>query len=100
MKQAAFTLVELLVVISIIALLMCIALPSLQSSRQHAKAVICSSNIKQLTLGLILYDTENQTFPYGFYDTRNPPPGGYLGFSLYDRKGWWWLNYITDCSKR
>lgn len=97
MKQAGFTLVELVVVIAIIALLMAILVPSLQNSRQQTRVVLCGSNVKQLTVGLFMYESENQTFPYGFQDTLIPPPGGYPGFVEYDRTGWWWFNYIGGC---
>jgi len=95
MKSTGFTLVELLVLIAIIALLLAVLVPSLQKSRRQAKAVLCSSNIKQLVLGLMMYETENETFPYAFNNApMQPPPGGYPGGSEYDRRGWWWFNYI------
>ena len=94
MKSTGFTLIELLVVISIVALLMAILTPASQSVRRQARTVLCGSNIKQLTLGLLAYETENQTLPYGFHDTLTPPPGGYPGGSARDRMGWWWFNYI------
>ena len=97
MKRPCFTLVELLVVIAVIALLIAILLPALRSSRQRAKAVLCGSNIKQLIDGLFMYETENESFPYGFNNIFTPPPSGYLGNILFDRPGWWWLNYISDC---
>jgi prepilin-type N-terminal cleavage/methylation domain-containing protein/prepilin-type processing-associated H-X9-DG protein len=101
MKCAGFTLIELLVVIAVIALLIAISLPSLQNSRQHAKAIICSSNVKQLILGLTMYETENRTFPYALDDTLlEPPPGGYPGHFQYDRRGWWWFNHIIDYSRK
>ncbi len=96
MKPVGFTLVELVVVIAIIALLMAILVPSLQSSRQQAKAALCGSNIKQLVLALAMYETENETLPHAFDDTPlEPPPGGYPGNPMYDRMGWWWFNYIA-----
>lgn len=101
MKWRAFTLIELLVVIAIIALLTAILVPSLQYSRENAKAVLCSSNIKQLVLGLTLYETDNGVFPYAFdISSKYPPPGGYPGHFQYDKMGWWWFNYITDYSRR
>ena len=101
MKRTGFTLVELLVVIAIIALLMAILVPSLQNSRRQAKTVFCSSNIKQLVVGLMMYETENETLPHAFDNTpMEPPPDGYPGGSAYDRRGWWWFNYITDYSKK
>ena len=101
MKSAAFTLVELLVVIATMALLVAILVPSLQNSRRQAKAVLCSSNIKQLFFGLAMYETENGILPHAFDNTpMYSPPGGYPGGSAYDRRGWWWFNYIADYSKK
>jgi len=97
MKCACFTLVELLVVVGIMALFMAILIPSLQNSRQQAKAVLCRSNIKELFLGLLMYETENGTFPYAFDNTpMSPPPGGYAGHAKYDREGWRWFNHMED----
>ena len=96
MKRPGFTLIELLVVIAIIALLTAILIPALQSSKQRAKAVLCGSNIKQLMVDLFIYETDNQSFPYGFYNTYIPPPGGYPGNIAFDKFGWWWFNYTSD----
>ena len=96
MKRPGFTLIELLVVIAIIALLAAILIPVLWSSKQRARAVLCGSNIKQLTVGLFMYETENQKFPYGFYNTYTPPPGKSPGNFTFDRPGWWWFNYTSD----
>jgi prepilin-type processing-associated H-X9-DG protein len=102
MKQSSFTLTELIVVISIIALLIAILVPVLQSSRQQAKAILCGSNIKQLESGLFMYETQNQMFPYGLNndpELSEEPPGGHITFSN-SGTGWWWFNFIEDFYKK
>lgn len=58
----AFTLIEVLVVVSIIILLVAILLPSLSRTREQAKRVICASNHHQLMTGLQMYASENQGY--------------------------------------
>ena len=96
MKRPCFTLVELLVVIATIALLMAILVPVLRSSRLRAKSILCASNIKQLLVGLMMYENENQILPHSFHGSDTPPSCGYPGNRKYDRPGWWWFNYIGD----
>jgi len=57
--RRAFTLIELLVVISIIAVLMAILMPALNRVREQGKRAACLSNLKQLTLGWIMYADDN-----------------------------------------
>ena len=54
-EGSAFTLVELLVVISIIALLLAILMPSLQKAREQARIIMCKSNMKQQHMGHLLW---------------------------------------------
>lgn len=57
-NEAGFTLIELLVVIAIIAVLLSIALPSLQGARAQARTAVCGTRINQLCRGMRMYATD------------------------------------------
>jgi prepilin-type N-terminal cleavage/methylation domain-containing protein/prepilin-type processing-associated H-X9-DG protein len=69
-SRKAFTLVELLVVIGIIALLISILLPTLKKAKESANRTKCASNMRQIILGLLMYSNDDKGKHYGYsYDS-------------------------------
>jgi prepilin-type N-terminal cleavage/methylation domain-containing protein len=66
MKKWAFTLIELLIVIAIIAILLSLLLPSLGKAREQTRRAVCLSNNAQIYMALTRYSKENNA---------NLPPG-------------------------
>lgn len=66
-----FTLVELLVVISIIALLVAMLLPALQAAREQARRTQCAANLRQWTTSLLIYDNDYGEFPPASWNRIN-----------------------------
>lgn len=97
MKRKAFTLVELLVVISIIAILLAVLMPALGKAKEQAKAVTCVSQKKQWGVVMTTFTMDND----GYFE------GGYTDEATDVVQGWWELLYpyykgmpdIIFCSK-
>ena len=75
MKEAedeAFTLVEVLVVISVIGILAALLLPVLGKAKEQGRATACLSNLRQLGIGLQLYVQDNENRLPVMYDAPFP----------------------------
>ncbi len=79
-QRPAFTLVELLVVISIIALLIALLVPSLRRAKEQGRTAVCLSNLKQIGNATVMYVNENRDWvPVGpaekiVANTESNPP--------------------------
>jgi prepilin-type N-terminal cleavage/methylation domain-containing protein/prepilin-type processing-associated H-X9-DG protein len=88
-SRKAFTLVELLVVISIIGILIGLLLPAIQAAREAARRMSCSNNLKQIGVALHLY-----------HDALHKLPAGWTAFDANGRPyalgtpGWGWATRI------
>lgn len=61
--RKGFTLIELLVAITVIGILVALLLPAVQSSREAARSITCSNNLKQLGLAFRSYEASTGVFP-------------------------------------
>jgi prepilin-type N-terminal cleavage/methylation domain-containing protein len=96
-SAAGFTLVELLVVITILALLMALLLPAVQSAREAGRRAQCANNLKQLGLAAAQHESAHKHFPtggWGWHWVGDPE----RGFGKRQPGGWVYniLPYIEE----
>jgi prepilin-type N-terminal cleavage/methylation domain-containing protein/prepilin-type processing-associated H-X9-DG protein len=73
----AFTLVELLVVVAVIALLLSILLPAMGAAREKMRALKCSSNLRTMAFEFQLFVEHETEGGWGDSDRERPPSGGF-----------------------
>lgn len=96
-ESAAFTLMELLVVVTIIVLLAAMLMPALQRAREQARKTVCINNLKQIGLAFCMYAQDwREYFPVGRYAWSANYTGYPWDYTLY--KGGHLSNYhILKC---
>lgn len=87
--KRGFTLIELLVVIAIIAVLAAILFPVFASAKERARMATCSSNLKQVAMGFMLYvESNNETWPRLYWTTEYGGGAWYPPFVGKTYNGW------------
>jgi len=98
-NRKAFTLVEILVVIAVIAVLVGLLLPAVQSARSAARRISCANNTRQLALGFLSYESSNGSLPpvavrwenKDSFRGRSNPSGAVGVESWFNDYGWYSL---------
>ena len=81
-SRAAFTLVELLVVMAIIGILIALLLPAVQAAREASRRSSCTNNLMQIGLAM-----------HGYHDTLGSFPPGYI-YVARDVEEWGWAVFL------
>jgi prepilin-type N-terminal cleavage/methylation domain-containing protein len=88
-RRTAFTLVEMLVVITIIGMLMAMLLPAIQRGREAAKQALCESRQKNLGVGIYNYATSKDRMPAVMSLAPGAFPAGHANFMR--NRVWGWI---------
>ncbi len=78
-RQAAFTAIELLMVVAVLAILIALLLPALQAAREAARRSQCMNAQKQLAIALLNYESARQRFPLANLAPSAPEQRSNLG---------------------
>ena len=89
-RLKGFTLVELLVVITIIGILIALLLPAVQAAREAARRAQCSNHLKQIALAVHNYHDVHRAFPDGGKNEVDSPATGTNCCAPYNRGEWSW----------
>lgn len=71
LKQFYFTMIELLITVSVIAILAALLLPALNTAREKARAITCSGNMKQTGSATVQYTDDNDDWLYSGYNNKS-----------------------------
>ena len=85
-RRRAFTLIELMIVVGIIAVLIALLLPAIQSAREQARRAQCSNNLLQLGIAMGNYASTHSVLPPGVVNDKGPivnlPKGYHHGWAV------------------
>lgn len=84
LRRRGFTLIELFIVISVIAVLVALLLPAVQQARESARRTQCRNNLMQIGLALRNYESAHECLPPGSIDPNRPIQNDGKGYNF----GW------------